>query len=574
MPVPRLALLIVSAAFSFVAPAAAHAKTCGSFKESYRYDLTAQGGETCKHAKPIVKSFIRQNDRWTKHSADGTLADTYYTNKAYPGWRCGEGSGGGNCRRNKKMALYQTSAAVAATRSSAAKLRVTVKPTHVQPGGRVKLHVRGGTGQCRLRSPLKGGTRKIGRRLTLKVSSSEKARHITLRVVCASRTARVKLVITGRRPSAPAPPAAVPPPGTVLLNFGEGLSICKSLFPNSGTPRATLLPRHRIGLECDAPGGLRLVSYDVYARKVAWQADLSTADRFAFGDRHLVLISHVTQPASGLLGPTVTYTVSAIDLASGALAWSVPLPVGDTSYSRDSFELAEGPSGVVGHDEAVVVQYVGGTTSYDASTGQQLWHAKRTYFTTASGSYATAKTVQIDGFEENDYGTHLTGFDAESGTQTWDLRLTNGCELGRGKPTLVGTVQWGFGGIFKRCLTRHDVVTGQLLQADPYPASWQNVDGSPFGVLSWDGSRLAFFPTDNFATPIWSLPAGNTEPVAFSAQHVLVAAPSGVLLLNRADGSQVATVPGHFAQAPDAIDGLTMVEAPNGNTSVLEMDAP
>jgi hypothetical protein len=97
-------------ALALVAPAgAASAKTCGTFTHGYHYEVSASGGVSCRSALRIVKSFIRSNASWKKHSIDDTTAGTYYTNRRYKGWRCAEGSGGGSCHRGKRTASYTNS---------------------------------------------------------------------------------------------------------------------------------------------------------------------------------------------------------------------------------------------------------------------------------------------------------------------------------------------------------------------------------------------------------------------------------------------------------------------------------
>ena len=72
----------------------------------YRYTVSATGGLKCSSALRLVKSFIKNHKAWKAHG-DGTSAGTYYTNRNYKGWRCGEGSGGGSCWRGKRYASYQ-----------------------------------------------------------------------------------------------------------------------------------------------------------------------------------------------------------------------------------------------------------------------------------------------------------------------------------------------------------------------------------------------------------------------------------------------------------------------------------
>lgn len=105
-----LNLLVASALLAGFAPGApARDARCGAFEQggSLRYEVSRSGAETCGHAMRIVKSFIRDYDTWKQHG-DGVLYRTYWTNKKFPKWRCAQGSGGGSCRRGKKVALYSS----------------------------------------------------------------------------------------------------------------------------------------------------------------------------------------------------------------------------------------------------------------------------------------------------------------------------------------------------------------------------------------------------------------------------------------------------------------------------------
>ena len=105
-----LAGLLTGLALLLAHSAPANAKTCGSFTHTYRYTVSATGGLKCPSALRLVKSFIKNHKAWREHSTDGTTAGTYYTNRNYKGWRCGEGSGGGSCWRGKRYASYQNRA--------------------------------------------------------------------------------------------------------------------------------------------------------------------------------------------------------------------------------------------------------------------------------------------------------------------------------------------------------------------------------------------------------------------------------------------------------------------------------
>ena len=88
-----LAGLLTGLALLLAHSAPANAKTCGSFTHTYRYTVSSTGGLKCPTALRLVKSFIKNHKAWREHSTDGTTAGTYYTNRNYKGWRCGEGSG-------------------------------------------------------------------------------------------------------------------------------------------------------------------------------------------------------------------------------------------------------------------------------------------------------------------------------------------------------------------------------------------------------------------------------------------------------------------------------------------------
>lgn len=86
-------------------------KSCGSFTDTYTYDVSRSGDITCRFAMRIVRSFILNHSGWRKHSIDDTLAGTYYTSRRFRGWRCSEGSGGGSCyktRDRRTAAGYQS----------------------------------------------------------------------------------------------------------------------------------------------------------------------------------------------------------------------------------------------------------------------------------------------------------------------------------------------------------------------------------------------------------------------------------------------------------------------------------
>jgi hypothetical protein len=193
----------------------------------------------------------------------------------------------------------------------------------------------------------------------------------------------------------------------------------------------------------------------------------------------------------------------------------------------------------------------------------------------ADGSYVTAGISELgDGSNQ-----HITGFNAATERQVWDLSLPTPCEPEPDGQYVLGTIEWQ---LSTSCFEEHDVVTGALLAKRQFPSQWQNVAGRPGAVAEWDGSKLAFYATSNLTTPVWSQPAGSTTPQAISGGHLLVDAPSGSLILDNASGAITAQVPAGFdtsnlvpqGDGGPVVDGLVESIAENGDTAVLELDPP
>lgn len=80
--------------------ASAH-KRCGSFliaDGDFRITVFKSGPTTCRTATRVLKEF----KKYQRIVGD----DEPYGLKRYPGWRCYEGAGGGNCLNGRKTALY------------------------------------------------------------------------------------------------------------------------------------------------------------------------------------------------------------------------------------------------------------------------------------------------------------------------------------------------------------------------------------------------------------------------------------------------------------------------------------
>ena len=388
----------------------------------------------------------------------------------------------------------------------------------------------------------------------------------------------------------------IPPSGSVLLTVSQANDVCASAFGQGWQTLddlhgGHLLPGGRVALLCapqqsaqsQGPSPEAYAVYDLIGRDVVWQADLTNLatdpqngpDAF-FGMDHLFLISQKTTPAQGLQSASTAYTLTARDLITGATDWSTAIGTEDPTVGLN---VSEGVSGIPAHPQTVVLSYPDGTSAYDASTGARLWHTANGYLTPASGSYVTAGVVEIDGYQDNDYNQHLTGFDAATDRQVWDLHFPSSCQPDTDGQYLVGDVEWEFS---SSCFEEHNVATGALLAERQFPSSWQNVEATPGGVAEWDGTNLAFYTTSNLKTPVWSVPSGQTTPQAISGAHMLVDAPSGSLVLDNSSGAITAHVPASFdtssltpqGNGGPVVDGLVESIAEDGDTAVLELDPP
>ena len=340
-----------------------------------------------------------------------------------------------------------------------------------------------------------------------------------------------------------------------------------------------LLSGGRIALSCVAVGGsgMQVVVYDLLHDTVVWQADLSSYGVTGFAGTHLLLISSTTAPAQGLEGASTSYTLTARNLATGAIDWQANMGTTDPTQNTS---FAEGPSGVPGHANDVVISSRGGTSAYDASTGAPVWHTKNTYLSEASGGYVTDNIVEVNGYQDNDYGQHLTGLDAQTGHVAWDLRLPSACGPDTAGVYLMGATEWQFG---SSCFEEHNVGGGHLIAEQQFPSSWQNVASSPAGIAEYDGTNLALYKVTDLKAAVWTEKAGDTTPRAVSSGHILVDAPSGTLVLSGTDGSITAHVPTSFDDGSlvtqglgggYVTDGLVEAISEGGDTAVLELDAP
>lgn len=370
------------------------------------------------------------------------------------------------------------------------------------------------------------------------------------------------------------PPPRLPIPG----GSGPGDNSAADTASATVVGTGTLVPGGLLVLTC-APSASAttstLVAFDLFKRAVAWQLSLAGYDSYMFGTNHLFLISHDTTPPTGLKSSSTTYTLTAVSLRTGATSWTAPY-FADSPNSGDNgiSSLTEGPSGIPGHPQDVVVTYLG-TSAYDAQTGANLWNISDEYDTEANGSYTLDGIVEIYGYQDNYYDSHITGFDARTNKKVWDLRLQAPCVADTGPEDDIfdGLVEWEFR---SSCFQAHNVATGQLVADHTYPSSWQSVAATPTAILEYSHSKLSYFTMSDLNHPVWSESAGSTMPLAMSSGHVLVQAPSGMLVLSAANGSITSTVSSAFSGSGSysVVDGLVVQGSEDSETSVLELDPP
>lgn len=60
---------------------------------------------SCRSAIAVIEGFWGPEDQIVRHGGPSE-AESYYTIKGFPGWRCYQGAGGGSCLRKGKVAGY------------------------------------------------------------------------------------------------------------------------------------------------------------------------------------------------------------------------------------------------------------------------------------------------------------------------------------------------------------------------------------------------------------------------------------------------------------------------------------
>jgi hypothetical protein len=115
-------VLLIGAASLASAPSAAGFPThrCGAFIHEHEWDdgeishfrVTVFNGNqlSCRMATKVIEAFWGPEETIKSHGGP-SQAETYYTIRGWPGWRCYTGAGGGTCIRHHRVAGYLSATA-------------------------------------------------------------------------------------------------------------------------------------------------------------------------------------------------------------------------------------------------------------------------------------------------------------------------------------------------------------------------------------------------------------------------------------------------------------------------------
>ncbi len=106
MAIALLVLAIGAASANATGPYGPGYKYCGSFEAEYHIQVY-ESHMACRKAVRIQKEYWLGPDSRKTVVNGGVGAAGYVLLKRFPGWRCGSGSGGGQCTKGNKVAAYQ-----------------------------------------------------------------------------------------------------------------------------------------------------------------------------------------------------------------------------------------------------------------------------------------------------------------------------------------------------------------------------------------------------------------------------------------------------------------------------------
>jgi outer membrane protein assembly factor BamB len=156
-------------------------------------------------------------------------------------------------------------------------------------------------------------------------------------------------------------------------------------------------------------------------RRVIWTLKESGNAANSPGPQHLFVITQHNTPASGLTNGSTSYTLSARTLTTGTVAWSRPFTPQDASSGLSTATATEGPEGLAGNPDVVLVEF-GGTQVFDAATGAPLWQTATDfdsdlpipYWLLGNGDvFYISENVDSDGDSVEETSA------VQTGTETW-----------------------------------------------------------------------------------------------------------------------------------------------------------
>jgi hypothetical protein len=111
-----LLVVLVVALSSEAVPASAHSSHyldgyshCGPVHNGTgaKIWVSAQG-VSCGLARRVDHEFYFGPEDRKRHHGGSTVEQSWWTLKRFPGWRCGEGTGGGSCHKHGATAFFET----------------------------------------------------------------------------------------------------------------------------------------------------------------------------------------------------------------------------------------------------------------------------------------------------------------------------------------------------------------------------------------------------------------------------------------------------------------------------------
>ena len=195
----------------------------------------------------------------------------------------------------------------------------------------------------------------------------------------------------------------------------------------------------------------------------------------------------------------------------------------------------------------------------DAKDGSQIYSTKSTYLTGASGWYSGWNTVVISGYRDNDYSSHRTGVDPQTGNVRWDLHL-GGEGFGSESWTQAdGTMVE----VSDTSANSYDLNSGTMKVAAVFPEEWKNdsvvVNASRVVRFDAKSGLLNCYAVNDVTKPLWSVTTDSAQPFFLSETQVLIQGPRGTVMLSLADGSITKELPDTIqAKMGSEVDGLVV----------------